>query len=834
MYGKVLPGHGFPRYIDDFDVAMQIPKTIGDIKALRVSQQSDGNIHAGVQHIAAADIGAGEVFIRVSHSSVNYKDALASTGQGRIVRQFPLTTGIDLAGEVVASDTPGFSVGDQVLAGGYELGTAHDGGYAEYACVPADWIVPMPESLTPYQAMLLGTAGFTVALCLHRLQQNGQSPDRGAIVVTGASGGVGSIAVNVLSRLGYEVVAVSSKSDAADWLTDLGARHILHPQQLDADDVPLQKGQWGGGIDNVGGKLLHGLLSSVRPWGNVVAVGLAADSELHTTVLPFILRGVSLLGVTSANCPRELRLQLWQKLAGEWCPDFSCLQTKTVGLTELPEVFAANAGRKDTRSYCGGNRLIRYITMTKAAQTLYDKLWQQHRVRRNADGSELIYIDRHLLHEVTSPQAFAGLRQAGREIWRKDSNLAVEEHNVPTLGGRARITDTNTLQSLEALEDNCSHFGIIHFPMEDIRQGIVHVMGPEQGASLPGMSIVCGDSHTSTNGALGALAFGIGTSEIEHVLATQCLPLHKAKNMRVTVTGDLLAGVHAKDIILRIIGEVGTAGGTGHAMEFAGATIENLSMEGRMTVCNMSIEAGSRYGIIAVDDKTIDYVRGRPFAPVAESWEQAIAAWQQLHSDEDAVFDCEYGIDAATIAPQVTWGTSPEMVLAIDAELPDPEQEKDTEKQGSMRNAYHYMGLVPGMSVTDITLDKIFLGSCTNSRIEDLRVAAAIVQGKRVASSVQQALVVPGSGLVKRQAEKEGLAKIFVDAGFEWRDPGCSMCLAMNADRLQPGERCASTSNRNFEGRQGQGGRTHLASPAMVAAAAVSGHFVDVRDWVAG
>ncbi len=465
------------------------------------------------------------------------------------------------------------------------------------------------------------------------------------------------------------------------------------------------------------------------------------------------------------------------------------------------------------------------------AKTLYDKLWESHVVREDDDGTALLYIDRQLVHEVTSPQAFEGLRLAGREPWRVKANLATPDHNVPTTarGGVESISDPVSRLQVETLDRNCRDFGIPEFTMDDIRQGIVHVVGPEQGATLPGMTVVCGDSHTSTHGAFGALAFGIGTSEVEHVLATQCLIQKKSKSMLIRVDGKVGPGVTAKDIVLAIIGEIGTAGGTGHVIEFGGEAIRDLSMEGRMTVCNMTIEAGARAGIIGVDDKTIDYVRGRPFAPRAEQWNQAVAAWRTLHSDEGAMFDRVVTIDAATIAPQVTWGTSPEMVAPIDAQVPDPAAENDPVRAESMVRALIYMGLTPGTPLSEIVVDKVFIGSCTNSRIEDLRAAAAIVRGRQVAANVKQALVVPGSGLVKIQAEKEGLDAIFHEAGFEWREPGCSMCLAMNADRLEAGERCASTSNRNFEGRQGQGGRTHLVSPVMAAAAAVSGHFTDAR-----
>jgi 3-isopropylmalate/(R)-2-methylmalate dehydratase large subunit len=463
------------------------------------------------------------------------------------------------------------------------------------------------------------------------------------------------------------------------------------------------------------------------------------------------------------------------------------------------------------------------------AKTLYDKLWDAHVVRQNEDGTCLVYIDRHLVHEVTSPQAFEGLRLAGRRPWRVSANLATTDHNVPTTERARGIADPVSRLQVETLDANCRDFGITEFGMADPRQGIVHVIGPEQGATLPGMTVVCGDSHTSTHGAFGALAFGIGTSEVEHVLATQCLILKKSKNMRVRVEGAIPPGVTAKDIVLAIIGRIGTAGGTGHAVEFAGSAITALSIEGRMTVCNMAIEAGARAGMIAVDDKTIDYFRGRPYAPKGEWWERAVKAWRELKSDAGANFDKEVVLDAADIKPQVTWGTSPEMVVPVDGVVPDPERETDAVKRGSQQQALKYMDLKPGTPIRAIALDKIFIGSCTNSRIEDLRAAAAVVRGKRVAGNIKLAMVVPGSGLVKAQAEKEGLDKIFRDAGFEWREPGCSMCLAMNADRLEPGERCASTSNRNFEGRQGAGGRTHLVSPAMAAAAAIAGHFVDVR-----
>jgi 3-isopropylmalate/(R)-2-methylmalate dehydratase large subunit len=465
-----------------------------------------------------------------------------------------------------------------------------------------------------------------------------------------------------------------------------------------------------------------------------------------------------------------------------------------------------------------------------AGKTLYDKLWDAHVVRRNDDGTCLLYIDRHLVHEVTSPQAFEGLKLVGRKVWRIDANLATADHNVPTTDRARGIADPVSRVQVETLDANCRDFGITEFGMHDHRQGIVHVIGPEQGATLPGMTVVCGDSHTSTHGAFGALAFGIGTSEVEHVLATQCLIQKKSKNMRVRVDGQLGPGVTAKDVVLAIIGKIGTAGGTGYAIEFAGAAILSLSLEGRMTICNMAIEAGARAGMVAVDDKTIDYFRGRPYAPKGELWDRAVQAWSELKSDADAGVDKEVLLSAAEIKPQVTWGTSPEMVVAVDGRVPDPARESDAVRRGSYERALNYMGLAPGTPVRDIRLDKIFIGSCTNSRIEDLRAAATVVKGKKVAPTIKLAMVVPGSGLVKEQAEREGLDRVFRDAGFEWREPGCSMCLAMNADRLEPGERCASTSNRNFEGRQGTGGRTHLVSPAMAAAAAIAGHFVDVRE----
>jgi len=465
------------------------------------------------------------------------------------------------------------------------------------------------------------------------------------------------------------------------------------------------------------------------------------------------------------------------------------------------------------------------------AQTLYDKLWDAHVVHQEPDGTCLLYIDRHLLHEVTSPQAFEGLKIAGRAPWRISANLAVADHNVPTTKRAEGIEDPISRLQVDTLDANCSSYGINEFRMNDHRQGIVHVIGPEQGATLPGMTVVCGDSHTSTHGAFGALAFGIGTSEVEHTLATQTLLTKKSKNMLVKVEGDLPAGVTAKDLVLHVIGVIGTAGGNGSAIEFAGSAVRSLSVEGRMTVSNMAIEAGARSGIIAVDDKTIDYFRGRPFAPTGVLWDQAVAYWRTLTTDPGAHFDRVVEINARDISPQVSWGTSPEMVLPVTGRVPDPEREKDEVRRSGMERALEYMGLEPNMAITDIRIDKVFIGSCTNSRIEDLRAAAAVVRGKRVASNVRLAMVVPGSGLVKAQAEREGLDKIFLASGFEWRDPGCSMCLAMNADRLEPGERCASTSNRNFEGRQGQGGRTHLVSPAMAAAAAVAGHFVDVRNF---
>ncbi len=466
-------------------------------------------------------------------------------------------------------------------------------------------------------------------------------------------------------------------------------------------------------------------------------------------------------------------------------------------------------------------------------QTLYDKLWQGHIVHEESDkpdGMALVYIDRHLVHEVTSPQAFEGLRIAGRKPWRLDSILAVADHNVPTTERSHGIADPVSRLQVDTLDQNCEDLGITEFKMTDLRQGIVHVVGPEQGATLPGMTVVCGDSHTSTHGAFACLAFGIGTSEVEHALATQCLLLKKAKAMQILVDGNLGPGVTAKDIALAIIGKIGTAGGNGYAIEFAGNAIRELSMEARMTLCNMAIEGGARAGMIAVDDTTIDYIKGRPFAPRGDLWERATTYWRTLKSDEGASFDRVVTLDASQIKPQVTWGTSPEMVTTIDGRVPDPAQVSDTVKRHDMENALKYMGLTPNLPISEIYLDKIFIGSCTNSRIEDLRAAAVVVRGRHIAANIKLAMVVPGSGLVKRQAEEEGLDKVFRDAGFEWREPGCSMCLAMNDDRLSAGERCASTSNRNFEGRQGPGGRTHLVSPAMAAAAAVAGHFVDVRE----
>ena len=466
--------------------------------------------------------------------------------------------------------------------------------------------------------------------------------------------------------------------------------------------------------------------------------------------------------------------------------------------------------------------------------TLYDKLWNDHVVVERDDGSALIYIDRHIVHEVTSAQAFDGLRLAGRKPWRADSVLATPDHNVPTTersSGVAGIVDPISRLQVQTLDDNCREFGLTEFRMNDPRQGIVHVIGPEQGATLPGMTVVCGDSHTSTHGAFAALAQGIGTSEVEHVLASQCLVQKKLKNMRIEVSGTLAPGVTAKDLVLHIIGAIGTAGGTGYAIEFSGSAIRALSMEGRMTLCNMAIEAGARTGLVAVDQTTLDYLQGRPYAPKGELWQQAVAHWRTLISDADARFDACFEFDAAAVKPQVSWGVSPEMVLPIDAAIPDPAVESDAVRREGYGRALEYMGLRAGQPISEIAVDRVFIGSCTNSRIEDLRAAAAVVKGYQVAASVKQALVVPGSGPVKRAAEAEGLDRIFKAAGFEWREPGCSMCLAMNADRLGAGEHCASTSNRNFEGRQGHGGRTHLVSPAMAAAAAIQGRFTDVRHW---
>jgi 3-isopropylmalate/(R)-2-methylmalate dehydratase large subunit len=462
--------------------------------------------------------------------------------------------------------------------------------------------------------------------------------------------------------------------------------------------------------------------------------------------------------------------------------------------------------------------------------TLYDRLFDSHVVRTENDGTALLYIDRHLVHEVTSPQAFEGLKLAGRKPWRVSSIVATADHNTPTKDWDAGIRDPISRTQVETLDANIRATGAkAYFPFRDRRMGIVHVIGPEQGATLPGMTVVCGDSHTSTHGAFAALAFGIGTSEVEHVLATQCLIAKKSKAMLIRADGRLPRGVTAKDLVLAIIGRIGTAGGTGHAIEFGGDAVRALSMEGRMTVCNMAIEAGARAGMVAVDDATIEYLRGRPFAPTGADWDRAVAYWRTLRSDDGAAFDRTVAIDAASLAPQVTWGTSPEMVVSVEGRVPDPDREKDSSRREGMAKALDYMGLAPNTAITDIAVDKVFIGSCTNSRIEDLRAAAVVARGRRVAAGVKLAMVVPGSGLVKAQAEREGLDRVFRDAGFEWREPGCSMCLAMNDDRLEPGERCASTSNRNFEGRQGNGGRTHLVSPAMAAAAAIAGHFVDVR-----
>lgn len=466
-----------------------------------------------------------------------------------------------------------------------------------------------------------------------------------------------------------------------------------------------------------------------------------------------------------------------------------------------------------------------------AGKTLYDKVWDAHVVHQQEDGTVLLYIDRHLVHEVTSPQAFEGLQLAGRKPWRTSSMLAVADHNVPTTDRASGIEDPVSRLQVETLDANCDAFGVVEFKMNDQRQGIVHVIGPEQGATLPGMTVVCGDSHTSTHGAFGALAFGIGTSEVEHVMATQTLLQKKSKNMLISVDGRVGPGVSAKDIVLAIIGKIGTAGGNGCTIEFAGEAIRDLSMEGRMSVCNMSIEAGARAGMIAVDDTTIRYLKDRPFSPSREQWGAAERAWRDLKSDDDAHFDKVVHLDASDIEPQVSWGTSPEMVVPVNGTVPDPADDQYADRREGYLRALEYMDLQPDLPVTDIQLDRVFIGSCTNSRIEDLRAAATMIRDRKVAESVKQALVVPGSGLVKRQAEAEGIDKLFVNAGFEWREPGCSMCLAMNADRLESGERCASTSNRNFEGRQGQGGRTHLVSPAMAAAAAIAGHFVDVRNF---
>ena len=469
-----------------------------------------------------------------------------------------------------------------------------------------------------------------------------------------------------------------------------------------------------------------------------------------------------------------------------------------------------------------------------AAKTLYDKLWDSHLVEARGDGSALIYIDRQIIHEVTSPQAFEGLRLAGRKPWRVDTNIATPDHNVSTLKSERvsydQITDETSRIQLQTLDENCDEFGIAEYKLNDTRQGIVHVIGPESGAVLPGMTVVCGDSHTSTSGALGCYATGIGTSEVEHVLATQCLVTPKMNNMLVRVDGQLNTGVTPKDVILAIIGKIGTAGGTGYAIEFGGEVFRDMSMEGRMTVCNMSIEAGARVGMVAVDETTIDYVKGRPFAPTGDLWDKAVDYWHTLHSDADAEFDRVVELDGSGIKPQVSWGTSPEMVLPVDGVIPSPEEGKDDAQKDGIRRALEYMDLKAGTPIQNIQIDRVFIGSCTNSRIEDMRAAAAVVKGRKKSATVKQAMVVPGSGLVRDQAEAEGLDKLFEDAGFEWREPGCSMCLAMNADKLEPGEHCASTSNRNFEGRQGFGGRTHLVSPAMAAAAGIAGHFVNVND----
>ena len=464
-------------------------------------------------------------------------------------------------------------------------------------------------------------------------------------------------------------------------------------------------------------------------------------------------------------------------------------------------------------------------------KTLYDKLWQSHVVREEADGTCLLYIDRHLVHEVTSPQAFEGLRLAGRRAWRSDSIVANPDHNTPTDHWDEGIKDPVSRLQVETLDANIKDVGaLIYFPFKHANQGIIHVIGPENGATLPGMTVVCGDSHTSTHGAFGALAHGIGTSEVEHVLATQTLVAKRSRTMLIKVEGRLGAGVTAKDVALAIIGKIGTAGGTGHAVEFAGSAVRDLSMEGRMTLCNMAIEGGARAGLVAPDDKTFAYLEGRQYAPKGQAWQDAVAYWKTLRSDTDAKFDAVVELDAAKIEPQVTWGTSPEQVLPVGAKVPNPAKEKDPVKRASIERALKYMGIAADTPIGEIKVDKVFVGSCTNSRIEDMRAVAEIARGRKKAASVKQVLIVPGSGQVKRQAEAEGLDKVFIDAGFEWREPGCSMCLAMNADRLDPGERCASTSNRNFEGRQGAGGRTHLVSPAMAAAAAIAGHFVDIRS----
>lgn len=472
-----------------------------------------------------------------------------------------------------------------------------------------------------------------------------------------------------------------------------------------------------------------------------------------------------------------------------------------------------------------------------AGKTLYDKLWDDHLVRQRDDGSSLIYIDRQLLHEVTSPQAFEGLQLASRTPWRLSANIATPDHNVPTSlmerkQGMAGIADDTSRIQVKTLDDNCKSFNVMQFGINDIRQGIVHVVGPEQGLTLPGMTVVCGDSHTATHGALGCLAHGIGTSEVEHVLATQCLVAKKMKNMLVRVDGKLGKGVTPKDVVLAIIAKIGTAGGTGYAIEFGGQVFCDMSIEGRMTVCNMAIEGGARVGLVAVDDKTIDYVKDRPYAPTGDDWERAVTYWNTLHSDDDAHFDSVVVLNGDEIEPQVSWGTSPEMVIAVSQNVPTLDMARDDVQRNDWMRAYQYMGLTAGQPLSDIVLDRVFIGSCTNSRIEDIRAAAEVVKGHKVAPSIKQAMVVAGSGLVKAQAEQEGLDKIFMDAGFEWHEPGCSMCLAMNADKLQVGEHCASTSNRNFEGRQGNGGRTHLVSPIMAAAAAIHGHFVDVRAMV--